>query len=275
MRLAQYYHHGTPRLGMVQETELEPCSFSGDMIDFINSPRPLDPSGPPIPLDRVRLAPAVSRPSKIIAIGLNYLDHVEESKGTTPEAPLVFAKFPNSLVGHGEPVVWDPAVSSKVDFEAELAVIIGQKVYRAEEEDIMEAVFGYTCGNDVSARDIQFGDGQWVRGKSLDTFCPLGPWIVTKNEIPDPHELSIRCLLNGQVMQESGTDRMIFLLPALLAYLSRHFTLYPGDVVLTGTPAGVGVFRHPPVYLQDGDVVSVAIQGLGVLTNPCIAVEAV
>ncbi len=274
MRLAQYYQEGRPRLGLIQEAGLVPCEFSGDMIDWISLPQRLEPKGPHIPIDQALMAPAVSRPSKIIAIGLNYLDHVEESKGKVPEAPLVFAKFPNALVGHGRPVTWDAAVTSKVDFEAEFAVIMGRRISRATESEVMEAIFGYTCGNDISARDLQFGDGQWVRGKSLDTFCPLGPFIVTKDEIPDPHSLTIRCLLNGRIMQESGTDQMIFRLPALLSYLSRHFTLWPGDVILTGTPAGVGAFRNPSIYLKDGDTVSVEIQGLGTLTNPCRTVNA-
>jgi len=269
MKIAQYLEAGELRLGRVEGGRLFPCEFDGDMIDFIQRSSSLETAGTPVALDRVPFAPAVSRPSKIIAIGLNYMDHVRESKGTVPDSPLVFAKFPNSLAAHGEPVSWDPDVTRKVDFEAELAVIIGRKATRVSESEALGTVFGYTCGNDVSARDLQFGDGQWVRGKSLDTFCPLGPWIVTADEIPDPHDLAVSCRVNGRLMQESRTDQMIFRLPQLLSYLSRHFTLVPGDVILTGTPHGVGAFRDPPVYLQDGDQVVVEIERVGVLANPC------
>ena len=269
MKIAQYRESGRTRLGLVSDEALTPCTFTGDLIDLIE--QGVDPAaaGPPVPLERVELAPAVTRPSKIIAIGLNYMDHVRESKGTVPEAPLVFAKFPSSLAPHGAAVTWDPAVTAKVDFEAELAVVVGREASWIPEEEALDAVFGYTCANDVSARDLQFGDGQWVRGKSLDTFCPLGPWVVTADEIPDPHDLDIRCRVNGTIMQESRTDQMIFRIPGLLSYLSRHFTLLPGDVILTGTPHGVGAFREPSVYLQDGDEVIVEIERIGALANAC------
>ncbi len=269
MKIAQFEKSGKTLLGAVQEGFVTPCDFQGDLVDFLTAPVSLVFSGPPIPMEEVRFAPAVTRPSKIIAIGLNYMDHILESKGEVPEAPLVFSKLPSSLIGHGNAVIWDTDVTGKVDFEAELAVVIGRKASHINEEDSMEAIFGYTCANDVSARDLQFGDGQWVRGKSLDTFCPLGPWIVTTDEIPDPHVLSVACRVNGRVMQESNTDQMIFRLPALLSYLSRYFTLFPGDVILTGTPHGVGAFRKPPLYLRDGDEVEVEIQGIGSLINPC------
>ena len=269
MKLAQFLDAGGIRIGLVEEGRLFPCDFDGDMIDLVRSSSLPDPSGPSLPLEDVRFAPAVSRPSKIIAIGLNYMDHVRESRGTVPGTPLVFAKFPNSLAAHREPISWDPGVTQKVDFEAELAVVIGRRASCISEQDALDVIFGYTCGNDVSARDLQFGDGQWVRGKSLDTFCPLGPWIVTADEIPDPHDLAISCRVNGRPMQESRTDQMIFRIPALLSYLSRHFTLVPGDVILTGTPHGVGAFRDPSVYLKDGDEVDVEIERIGTLFNPC------
>lgn len=269
MKIAQYTESGKTFLGIVTGNSVTPCNYRGDLVDFITNPVELESSGPPVPLARITLAPPVSRPSKIIAIGLNYMDHVRESKGEVPDAPMVFAKFPSSLTGHGGAVTWDPAVTAKVDFEAELAVVIGRKTSHAGDEESMDSVFGYTCANDVSARDLQFGDGQWVRGKSLDTFCPLGPWIVTREEIPDPHNLSLTCRVNGRIMQESNTGRMIFRIPALLSYLSRHFTLLPGDVVLTGTPHGVGAFRKPSLYLKDGDEVEVGIEGIGSLINPC------
>lgn len=269
MHIVQFEESGAVRLGLVQEAGVAPCSFAGDLIDLLEHPSGLEVCGDPVPLDQVPFAPAVSRPSKILAIGLNYLDHIRESKGTVPDAPLVFAKFPSSLTAHGRAVTWDPAVTRKVDFEAELAVVIGKRATRIGEEEAMEAVFGYTCANDVSARDLQFGDGQWVRGKSLDTFCPLGPWVVTRDAVPDPHDLALTCRVNGVPMQESRTDQMIFRVPFLVSYLSRHFTLLPGDVILTGTPHGVGTFRDPSVYLQAGDEVAVEIEHIGTLVNPC------
>jgi 2-keto-4-pentenoate hydratase/2-oxohepta-3-ene-1,7-dioic acid hydratase in catechol pathway len=217
----------------------------------------------------VRLAPVVSNPYKIIAIGLNYQDHVQESKGTIPESPVLFAKFQNTLIGHGEKIEWDPQITREVDYEAELAVIINQETSNCPEERAMEVIYGYTCANDVSARDLQFGDGQWVRGKSLNTFCPIGPWIVTADEISDPHNLAIRCILNGKIMQNSNTGQMIFKVPFLISFISRHITLSPGDVILTGTPSGVGRFRKPRVLLGDGDEVTVEIESIGQLSNRC------
>ncbi len=269
MKIAQYYDNNRIRLGLIQDESLVPLDFQGDMIDFISGHPEYTPTAEPIPLEQVRFAPAVSRPSKVIALGLNYKDHVVESKGRIPDIPLVFAKFPNSLIGHGAPITWDDTITKKVDFEAELAVVMGQKTVRCNESDAMKMIFGYTCANDVSARDLQFGDKQWVRGKSLDTFCPLGPWIVSCDEIPNPHELAIACRLNGMTMQESNTSRMIFKLPPLIRFLSNHFTLMPGDVILTGTPSGVGAFRDPSVYMKDGDEIIVEIERIGRLINTC------
>ena len=270
MKIAQFYEKGRIRLGLVHGNDLVPVDFEGDMVDFIRSgKRPETFEDVTTPLDQVKLAPPVTRPSKIIALGLNYRDHAEESKGKVPETPLVFAKFPSSLTGHMNPITWDSTVTKKVDFEAELAVIIAQRASRVSQEDAMKCVFGYTCANDVSARDLQFGDGQWVRGKSLDSFCPLGPWIVTSEDLPDPHSLRIECRINGRTMQKSNTSLMIFSIPEVISFLSRHFTLNPGDIILTGTPSGVGAFRDPPVYLKDGDVVTVEIESVARLVNTC------
>jgi 2-keto-4-pentenoate hydratase/2-oxohepta-3-ene-1,7-dioic acid hydratase in catechol pathway len=269
MKIAQYYDHQQVRLGMIEGESLLPLDFKGSMIDLIEEGTLAKPKGHALPLEKIRFAPVVSRPSKIIALGLNYLDHATESKGALPKAPLLFAKFPNSLAGHKEFIIWPVEISKKVDFEAELAVIIGKKIYRPREDQVMEAVFGYTCANDVSARDLQFSDGQWVRGKSLDTFCPIGPWIVTRDEIPDPHSLGIKTILNGTTMQDSNTDMMIFKVPEVIHFISRQITLLPGDVILTGTPHGVGAFREPPIYMKDGDVVVVEIEKVGRLVNPC------
>jgi 2-keto-4-pentenoate hydratase/2-oxohepta-3-ene-1,7-dioic acid hydratase in catechol pathway len=209
----------------------------------------------------------IDRPSKIVCVGLNYRDHAEEQGTELPGAPLLFAKWPNALIGPGEPIVI-PRVSQRVDYEAELAVVIGSRVRGVSEENALEAVLGYLCLNDVSARDLQFGDGQWTRGKSPDTFCPVGPRLVPREEIDDPQALAIRCVLNGQTMQDSSTSQMIFSVAEIIAYVTRVITLEPGDLIATGTPAGVGVFRDPKVLLKDGDEVSVEIDGLGTLTNP-------
>jgi len=269
MKIAQYYDEGYIRLGLIQDDRLLPLDFQGDMIDFIQKKQERKPGSNTQSLDMVTFAPPVKNPSKIIAIGLNYRDHITESKGEVPEHPIIFAKFPSSLIGHRAAITWDSGLTKKVDFEAELAVVIGKKTYRCRKTEAMDAVFGYTCANDVSARDLQFDDKQWVRGKSLDTFCPIGPWIVTPEEVPDPQSLDIRCWLNGQLMQDSNTDMMIFTIPELIAFISGHFTLLPGDIILTGTPHGVGAFREPSVYMNDGDEIAVEIESIGRLMNVC------
>jgi 2-keto-4-pentenoate hydratase/2-oxohepta-3-ene-1,7-dioic acid hydratase in catechol pathway len=209
----------------------------------------------------------IDRPSKIVCVGLNYRDHAEEQGTELPSAPLLFAKWPNALIGPGEPIVI-PRASKQVDYEAELGVVIGERVRGVTEENALDAVRGYLCLNDVSARDLQFADGQWTRGKSPDTFCPVGPRLVPAEDVLDPHALGIRCLLNGETMQDSTTANMIFTVAEVIAYASMTMTLEPGDLIATGTPAGVGVFRDPPVLLRDGDEVTIEIDGLGALTNP-------
>ena len=270
MRIAQFLFNHETRLGIVEGDRIYPLQFQGSMIDLIGSESKAEKANEiPIALNQVRFAPAVSNPSKIVALGLNYLDHARESKGTIPRVPLIFAKFPNSLAGHKESIAWHQAITKKVDFEAELAVIMGRKTYRCEEKEALDSVFGYCCANDVSARDLQFGDGQWVRGKSLDTFCPLGPWIVSRDEIPDPHSLGIKTIVNGTTMQDSSTAMMIFKIPRVIHFLAGHLTLMPGDIILTGTPHGVGAFREPPIYLKDGDEVVIEIEKIGRLANAC------
>jgi 2-keto-4-pentenoate hydratase/2-oxohepta-3-ene-1,7-dioic acid hydratase in catechol pathway len=197
------------------------------------------------------------------------MDHVREQNQPIPERPIVFAKFNTAVIGPGEAIRWDPELTQQVDFEAELGVVIGKPARNVPLERALEHVFGFVNVNDVSARDIQFGDKQWVRGKSLDTFAPMGPMIVTADEIPDPQALGIRCLVNGEVMQDSSTKEMIFGVKELVAFLSRSFTLEAGDVISTGTPDGVGAFRKPPVFLKDGDRVAVEVESLGRLENPC------
>jgi 2-keto-4-pentenoate hydratase/2-oxohepta-3-ene-1,7-dioic acid hydratase in catechol pathway len=208
----------------------------------------------------------IARPEKIICVGLNYRDHAEEQGTELPQAPLLFAKWPNALIGPGDAIVIPP-VTQQVDYEAELGVLIGERVRNVSRENALEAVAGYICVNDVSARDLQFSDGQWSRGKSLDTFCPVGPELVLAADVPNPQALGIRCRLNGETMQDSTTANMIFGVAEIVAYASRTMTLEPGDLIATGTPAGVGVFRDPPVLMQDGDEVTIEIDGLGALTN--------
>jgi 2-keto-4-pentenoate hydratase/2-oxohepta-3-ene-1,7-dioic acid hydratase in catechol pathway len=215
----------------------------------------------------------IERPSKIVCVGLNYRDHAEEQGAELPSAPLLFAKWPNALIGHGDPIVI-PAVTQRVDYEAELGVVMARRCRDVAADDALEAVGGYLCLNDVSARDLQFADGQWTRGKSIDTFCPVGPRLVPAEDVPDPQALGIRCLLNGDVMQDSTTANMIFSVAEVIAYASGTMTLEPGDLLATGTPAGVGVFREPPVLLQDGDEVTIEIESLGALTSPVQAATA-
>ncbi len=220
------------------------------------------------------LAP-VPRPGKLICIGLNYRDHAAESNMAIPERPVVFSKFATAVIAPGEAVVL-PGTSKQVDYEAELAVVIGRRAKSVGANRALEYVLGYTAFNDVSARDFQFADGQWQRGKSCDTFAPMGPTIVTADVIPNPHKLSIKLRLNGRTMQDSNTDNLIFGIPQLISFLSETITLEPGDVIATGTPSGVGFARKPPVFLKDGDQMEVEIEGLGILNSPVEApVEAV
>ena len=208
----------------------------------------------------------IARPGKIVCVGLNYRDHAEESGLELPERPLLFAKWPSSLIGPNEPIVL-PEQAKEVDYEAELGVVIGTRASRVAVEDALEHVEGYLCANEVSARDVQFADGQWTRGKSFDTFGPVGP-LVPAGDVPDPQALRIRCLLNGEVVQDSSTAQMVFTVAEVIAFVSDGITLDPGDLILTGTPAGVGLGRKPPVYLADGDEVTVEIERIGSLTNP-------
>jgi 2-keto-4-pentenoate hydratase/2-oxohepta-3-ene-1,7-dioic acid hydratase in catechol pathway len=215
-----------------------------------------------------RLAPVA--PGKVVAIGLNYLDHIRESGAEPPQKPLVFAKFPTSVIGTGHAIRLPLDVTQRVDWEVELAAVIGKRARSVAVEDALDHVYGYTVGNDVSARDLQFSDGQWVRAKSLDTFCPLGPVLVTADEIPDPQALRLVCRVNGEVVQDATTDLMVFGVAELISFCSHSFTLEPGDVLLTGTPWGCGEFMDPRRSLAPGDVVECEIDGIGVLRNPVV-----
>ena len=227
------------------------------------------PAAPAVPLALTELLAPVPRPGKVVAIGRNYREHADEEGVEPPTAPLVFSKWPSSVVGHGDDIRWDPELTRQVDYEAELAVVIGRTARNVSESAALDHVLGYTCLNDVSARDLQFGDGQWVRGKSLDTFCPMGPILVTADELADPQDLAITCRVGAEVLQDSRTSQMYFSVATIISYLSRSFTLEPGDVIATGTPAGVGAFRDPPRFLGDGDRVTVEIEGIGSLVNTC------
>jgi len=221
------------------------------------------------PLADVNLAAPVPRPGKVVAIGRNYADHAAEGGAAPPAEPLIFAKWPSSVIASGDEIRWATALTTQVDYEAELGVVMGRPARRIGEAEALDHVLGYSCLNDVSARDLQFGDRQWVRGKSLDTFCPMGPAVVTLDELIDPHDLAITCHVNDELVQSSRTAHMLFSVSRLVAYCSQAFTLEPGDVIATGTPAGVGVYRHPPRFLADGDVVRVTIEGVGELVNVC------
>jgi 2-keto-4-pentenoate hydratase/2-oxohepta-3-ene-1,7-dioic acid hydratase in catechol pathway len=224
-----------------------------------------------IPVRGARHLPPIPDPAKIICIGLNYKDHAREQGAPIPKEPVVFSKFASTLIGHEQPIEL-PAASSEVDYEAELVAVIGRRAKHLTETEAVQQVAGYMIGHDVSARDWQKKkDGrQWLLGKSFDTFAPTGPWFVTADEVGDPHQLGIRLRLNGQTMQESNTRDMIFSVPQLLAYISQVFILQPGDLVFTGTPAGVGFARTPPVFLKSGDVVEIEIERLGLLRNPVV-----
>jgi 5-carboxymethyl-2-hydroxymuconate isomerase len=214
------------------------------------------------------------RPGKIVAVGLNYLDHVQETGMEAPSRPLLFAKLPSSVVGPDAEIVVDRRVAERVDWEVELGVVVGRTMRDVPAADALGHVFGYTVGNDVSARDVQFGDGQWMRGKSLDTFCPVGPRLVTADAIGDPQALRLTTTVNGEVVQSSSTAKMIFGVAEILAFCSRSFTLDPGDLVLTGTPWGCGEFMEPKRSLHHGDVVETFVERIGVLRNPVREVHA-
>jgi acylpyruvate hydrolase len=219
------------------------------------------------PLDEVRLSSPLARPSKIICVGLNYYDHCAEQDLEVPERPILFCKFPTSIIGPGTAITWPADVSQKVDYEAEFAVVIGRRGRDIARHEAYDYVAGYLNLHDVSARDVQFADKQWIRGKSFDTFCPLGPYLVTRDEVSDPHDLDIRCWVNGELRQESNTRELIFDVSFLISYISKTCTLLPGDIISTGTPGGVGVFMEPQVFLKAGDVVEVEVEGLGRLRN--------
>jgi 2-keto-4-pentenoate hydratase/2-oxohepta-3-ene-1,7-dioic acid hydratase in catechol pathway len=262
-----------PLGGIVEGDTVRVLGNAGDdpLLDLIGRHPDGEPdaaaTGRSVSLGDVQLLAPLRRPGKIVAIGLNYADHTSETGLDAPDEPLTFAKYPSSIIGPDDAIVVPADVTEQVDWEAELAVVIGTTC-GPERRGTLEDVYGYTVANDVSARDLQFGDKQWTRGKSIDTFCPLGPMIVTPDELDDPQALRIWATVNGETMQNGNTEDMIFDVAALLDFVTATVTLEPGDLLLTGTPPGVGGFREPPIFLADGDVVTVGVEGIGELTNP-------
>ncbi len=278
MKLVTYGESGQERIGAVVGDEIVDLrsadeSLPGTVLGVLEADALGDVSravesgaGARTPLDGARLASPIPRPPKIVCVGLNYLDHATEQNVPLPEHPLLFSKATSSVVGPYDDVVL-PAESEQVDYEVELAVVIGRTATAVSEGAAYDYIAGYTVANDVSARDIQFRQQQWHQGKSYDTFCPMGPWLVTKNEIPDPNTLAVKLTLNGEVLQDSNTDNLIFNVPTLVSRISSAMTLLPGDVISTGTPAGVGVFRDPKILLKAGDYMETRVEGIGTLKN--------
>ncbi|MHC1560721.1 fumarylacetoacetate hydrolase family protein [Actinomycetospora sp. C-140] len=263
---------GTIAACRIDDTQVIPLIVEGggegeSILRAVSGGELVGPGIDPVPVADVRFLSPLSQPSKILAVGLNYKPHASEVQLDIPENPLLFSKYPSCLVGHGDAIRYRTADTTNVDYEAELAVVIGKVAHRVAVDDALDHVFGYTACNDVSARDVQFADVQWVRGKSFDTFCPLGPWVVTADEIPDPQDLEVSCVVNGETLQQASTSDMIFGVAEIISYFSQTMTLLPGDVIATGTPAGVGYTRTPPVFLRDGDSVSVTVERVGTLTN--------
>jgi 2-keto-4-pentenoate hydratase/2-oxohepta-3-ene-1,7-dioic acid hydratase in catechol pathway len=284
MRLVSYESGSGPRVAAVRNNALvdlnrADAALPGSMIGLLALGRPgierasaAAAKGEAAPLDSVKLLAPVPRPEKVICVGLNYADHARETGKELPNEPVIFNKFVTAISSPGDPIVL-PRVTRKVDYEAELVVVIGRGGRHIAREVALNHVAGYCCGNDVSARDWQTGKpaGQWLLGKSFDTFAPMGPELVTGDELGDPGNLRVQLRLNGQTMQDSSTKQFIFSIPELIAYVSGVCTLRTGDVLFTGTPPGVGFARKPPVYLQAGDQVEVEIERIGVLRNRVIA----
>jgi 2-keto-4-pentenoate hydratase/2-oxohepta-3-ene-1,7-dioic acid hydratase in catechol pathway len=268
-----------PRPGVVSPgnsvVDLAPLGFSSllDLIEAGDAGRQKVDAyiggQPGTSLDQVRLLAPIPKPRKLVCVGLNYRDHALETGQEIPKVPTIFNKFATAVIGHGDPIVL-PKVSTSPDYEAEFAFVIGKGGRHIAPENWAQHIFGYTIVNDVSARDYQRATSQWLMGKTFDTFAPIGPWIVTKDEITDPHALDIRMVINGEVLQDSNTRHLIFKIPELIAYLSSAFTLEPGDIVSTGTPSGVGAARTPPRWLRAGDDVRVQIPAIGELRNTVI-----
>jgi 2-keto-4-pentenoate hydratase/2-oxohepta-3-ene-1,7-dioic acid hydratase in catechol pathway len=259
---------GKPEAGVLTGEKV--MGFGVDMLSVIASGGKLPPSGSSYALKDIKLLAPVPRPPKLICIGLNYLDHAKETKQQVPKVPTVFNKFTNVVIGPDQPIVL-PNASKAPDYEAEMAVVIGPGGRNISADRAMEHVFGYTILNDVSARDIQNATSQWLLGKTCDTFAPMGPWIVTVDEIADPHALDIWLEIGGERLQNSNTRELIFKIPRLIEYISSVVTLESGDVIATGTPGGIGFTRNPQRLLKPGDEVTIHVEGIGELRNPVVA----
>jgi 2-keto-4-pentenoate hydratase/2-oxohepta-3-ene-1,7-dioic acid hydratase in catechol pathway len=258
-----------PRPGLLAGSEVWDLGGRGwpDVRALLTADGPLEPAGDPHPLGDVRLTAPLPRPGKIVCVGLNYHDHCREQSIDPPAYPLLFAKFANAIIDPGAPV-HRPRATEMLDLECELAVVIGRPARHVRRAEALEVIFGYTIINDVTMRDLQHEDGQWLRAKGSDGFAPLGPMLVTRDELDDGRGVRIRSSVNGETWQDSSTDEMVFDVPTLVAFISRAIALEPGDLIATGTPAGVGHFQRPPRYLRGGDVMRCEIEGIGVLENP-------
>lgn len=273
MKVVTFSHKSkTSRVGIMDGERIIGIPWNGNMLSLIQSGITPGQTSERFPLEESRIMAPV-QPGKIIGIGRNYKAHAEELGNDLPSEPLLFPKMTSSVVANGDLVTWDTSLTTQTDYEGELAVVIGKRAYNVSEEEAVNYIFGYTIANDITARDLQDSEQQWIRAKGLNTFCPLGPSVVIRQEIEDPHSLSIKTELNGEVVQDGNTSDLIFNVYNLIAYCSRAFTLEPGDVILTGTPPGVGKAQDPPRYLKDGDEVSVTIEGIGTLKNTCKVIQ--
>ena len=280
MRFITFDHGGRRQTGLILHGNIVSLKDAGfpDLLSILRdgpkAQRRIEAflaAGPAtVPLASVRLCAPIPKPPKILCMGLNYRDHAMEARLEIPKAPVIFAKYTNTAIGSGENIVL-PKNSAKPDYEAELGFVIGKGGRHIRAQDWREYVFGYMNCNDVSARDFQMASSQWTMGKNFDTFAPMGPYLVSADEIPDPHNLDVSLTLNGEIMQHSNTRELIFKIPETIEFLSSVMTLEPGDVVMTGTPAGVGFARKPPIWLTPGSEVVVRVEGLGELRNTCVA----
>ncbi len=268
MQLVSFSHPIRNGVGILRDGVVTAAAWTLDMLNLIDAGITPTETTLRFPLAECVIH-APLRPRKIIAIGRNYADHIKEMGNQTPEKPLMFAKLPSSIIGNGQTITWSESASQQVDWEGELAVVMGKHVSKISPEEALRAVYGYTIANDISARDLQQSEPQWIRAKGMDTFCPLGPVLVTKHDVADPQALHISTSVNGETMQDASTELMLHRVDSLISYISHWVTLDPGDIILTGTPSGVGKGQTPPRFLKDGDVVSVTIDGFGTLTNPC------
>jgi len=270
MRLVTFQAAGMPPQAGIIAPDGRITGLGLDMLPVITAGQPSSAAGASYHLADVKLLAPIPRPPKFICVGLNYRDHALETGMDIPTVPTIFSKFTNVVIGPGAPIVL-PKVSTRPDYEAEFAFVVGTGGRNISASDALNHVFGYTIVNDVSARDYQTVTSQWLMGKTFDTFAPMGPWIVTRDEIADPHGLDISLEIGGEILQRSNTRELVFGVPALIEYISSVVTLEPGDVVATGTPAGVGFARKPPRYLRSGDEVVIRIQGIGELRNPVVS----